>query len=158
MFEHPRSWCLKLGSWLVLLFFGAMIVVTLLQVVFRYAVGAPLPWSEEAARYCFVWVVFLGAALGFERGTHIGVDIITNLLPAHFRRWIGILSEVLILVFCLCVIYASLPVLEANWLQVSPAMEIKMSYAYAAIPVSMSIMSAITIGKIIRRSRGLVSM
>ena len=52
-----------------------MILVTLAQVVFRYLIAAPLPWSEEMARYCFVWIVFLGGAIGLARGIHLGVDL-----------------------------------------------------------------------------------
>ena len=43
-----------------------MVLVTLAQVIFRYVLAAPLPWSEELARYCFVWIVFLGGAVDFR--------------------------------------------------------------------------------------------
>ena len=58
-----------------------MVTVTLAQVIFRYVIAAPLPWSEELARYCFVWIVFLGGAIGLSRGIHLGVDLFVNMLP-----------------------------------------------------------------------------
>ena len=41
--------------------FFVLVVVTFAQVVFRYLIGYSLYWSEEAARYLFVWISFLGS-------------------------------------------------------------------------------------------------
>ena len=41
---------------------AAIAILTLAQVFWRYVLEQPLQWSEEVARYCFVWVTFLGAA------------------------------------------------------------------------------------------------
>lgn len=114
-----------------------MICVTLAQVIFRYVISAPLPWSEELARYCFVWIVFLGGAIGLSRGIHLGVDIVVNLLPEPVRRAFDVLTSVLIGGFAATVIYASLPVLNMNMFQRSPALGVQMSWIYIAIPVSM---------------------
>ena len=116
-----------------------MIVVTLAQVVFRYVIAAPLPWSEELARYCFVWIVFLGAAIGLSRGIHLGVDLFVNMLPEPVRRGLDALTSALIAGFAATVIYASLPVMSMNMLQRSPALGVQMSWIYAAIPISMAL-------------------
>lgn len=44
--------------------FGILAVV-LLQVTSRL-LGHPLPWTEEAVRFLFIWMVFLGLAAGFR--------------------------------------------------------------------------------------------
>ena len=132
-------------KWAVIALMTVMVVVTSLQVIYRYVLSAPLSWSEEASRYCFVWIIFLGAVLGLERGVHIGVDILTNRLPATIRRSLTIASHLLIGVFCLLVAYASWPVLEVNMLQTSPALGLPMTYIYAAIPVSMLLMVSVLI-------------
>ncbi len=132
-------------NWAVIALMSVMVVVTSLQVIYRYVLGAPLSWSEEASRYCFVWIVFLGAVLGLERGVHIGVDIVTNRLPPPFRRSLAIASHILIGLFCLLVAYASWPVLEVNMLQTSPALGLQMTYVYVAIPVSMLLMVSVLI-------------
>ncbi|MBO6755003.1 MAG: TRAP transporter small permease [Roseibium sp.] len=116
-----------------------MIIVTLAQVIFRYVIAAPLPWSEELARYCFVWIVFLGGAIGLSRGIHLGVDLFVNMLPEPARRGLDVLTSVLIAAFAATVIYASYPVLNMNMWQRSPALGIQMSWIYAAIPISMAL-------------------
>ena len=131
-----------------------MVVVTLSQVIFRYVLTAPLPWSEELARYCFVWIVFLGAAIGLERGIHLGVDLFVNLLPGKLQAGLEVLSNVLIGCLAMAIIYASFPVIEMNFLQRSPAMGVQMSWIYAAIPVSMVLIFLICTERIVKILRG----
>src|SRR6266403_4196522 len=73
--EHILSRLIRAIRLVVIAIFAVMIGVTFLQVVCRYAFGAPLTWSEELCRYCFVWIVFLAAVIGLERGALLGVDI-----------------------------------------------------------------------------------
>ena len=52
---------------------GLMVAITgvvAFQVLTRYVLQHPAAWPEEAARYLFVWVALLGAALGVDRGVH----------------------------------------------------------------------------------------
>ena len=131
-----------------------MVIVTLSQVVFRYVLTAPLPWSEELARYCFVWIVFLGAAIGLERGIHLGVDLFVNLLPRRLRTGLDVLSNALIGGLAIAIIYASFPVIEMNFLQRSPAMGVQMSWIYIAIPIAMALIVVICIERIAKTIRG----
>lgn len=128
-----------------------MVAVTLSQVVFRYVLEEPLPWSEELARYCFVWIVFLGGAIGLERGVHLGVDLLVNLLPPSGRKAIELLTTAIIAGFAATIIYASIPVLNINMLQRSPAMGVQMAWIYIAIPISMGLIFLICIEKILKQ-------
>ena len=62
------------GYLLLVIFSMIMVGATFLQVIFRYFFNHPLFWSEELSRYCFVWIVFVGAAIAVKHGAHIGVD------------------------------------------------------------------------------------
>ena len=128
-----------------------MICVTLAQVIFRYVIAAPLPWSEELARYCFVWIVFLGGAVGLSRGIHLGVDLFVNMLPWRAQRLLDMFTSVLIGAFAATVIYASLPVLNMNMFQRSPALGVQMSWIYIAIPISMGLILLICAERVLRQ-------
>ena len=41
--------------------FGAMVVACTAQVIWRYLFNDPLVWSEELARYLFVWISYISA-------------------------------------------------------------------------------------------------
>ena len=144
---------IRMVRWALVSIFSLMISVTFAQVIFRYVLRSPLPWSEELARYCFVWIVFLGATLGLERGVHIGVDILTILLPGRVQRWLAAINEVLILAFVLLIILASVSVVDANRLQFSPALGLQMAKVYLAIPLGMAVMALLLLGKMVEAFR-----
>ena len=140
---------LRVATFSIIVISVVMVVVTLAQVVFRYVISAPLPWSEEMARYCFVWIVFLGGAIGFARGIHLGVDLFVNLLPEKFRTGLEALSYALIACFAASVVYASYPVINMNMLQRSPALGVQMTWIYIAIPISMCLIFLICAERIL---------
>lgn len=116
-----------------------MVISILLQVFFRYALNSPLYWSEEIARYAFVWLVFMGAAIASKRGAHIGVDYLVMHLPEIPKNLLAIFVNLLILFFISCVVYMSVGVIQSNMTQLSPAMRIPMGYIYMAIPIGLGI-------------------
>ena len=81
-----------------------MIVTVCLQVFFRYVLEQPLSWSEELARYAFVWLSFLGAAMALGKRLHFGVDYFVNKLPSRFSAGLEVGTNLLILIFVLVVI------------------------------------------------------
>ncbi len=129
------------GYFLLVVATLVMVISILLQVFFRYVMNAPLYWSEEIARYAFVWLVFIGAALASKRGAHIGVDYIVMHLPELPKDLLAIFVNLLVLFFIACVIYMSVGVIQSNMTQLSPAMRIPMGYIYMAIPIGLGISS-----------------
>ena len=51
------------------------------QVVARYVFNHSLAWSEELARYIFIWQVWLGSAYCVVKNRHIRIDVFTDKLP-----------------------------------------------------------------------------
>ena len=127
-----------------------MVVSIFLQVLFRYLMGNPLFWSEEVSRYAFIWVVFIGAAIATKRGAHIGVDYFTALLSDRQRYLLGILVSILLLIFMGIVVVVSVPLIQSNMTQKSPAVRIVMGYVFLAIPVGFAMMFFYTLEGLIR--------
>ena len=125
-----------------------MIGITFAQVIFRYLLNSALPWAGELAIFLFIWIIFLGASIALMKGVHIGVDIFTNFFNSKYRKYNLILINILIIVFCSLVFYGSTPLIIDNFSQKSPALEIRLSYIYACIPISMISMIFISLKKI----------
>lgn len=54
-----------------------MIVPVLLQILSRYWAFFPrYIWTEEVARFCFVWIVMIGSMLAVRDGSHFKVDLL----------------------------------------------------------------------------------
>jgi len=75
--------------------------VVLLQVFMRYVLGSPLVWSEELARYLFIWVSYLGWVFASRGGTHIRISAFFDALPPPLQRGVRIVNQFLIIVFAL---------------------------------------------------------
>jgi len=77
----------------------AMSIIIFIQVVCRYVFQNSLTWSEEMARYMFVWLVYFSVSYTARREKHIRIDAAINLYPKKARPYIEILSEVIVLGF-----------------------------------------------------------
>lgn len=76
----------RLLEWAAGFLLCLMVVVGFLQVFGRYTGLIFVPWTEEAARLLFVWVVWLGAAAAMTRAGHIRFDFVVDRLPAWLRQ------------------------------------------------------------------------
>lgn len=79
--------------------FILIFTIVLLQVFMRYVLGSPLVWSEELARYLFVWVAFLGWVFATRSGTHIKISAVFDLLPVKVRGTVNAFNNLLVFVF-----------------------------------------------------------
>jgi TRAP-type C4-dicarboxylate transport system permease small subunit len=76
------AYCRGLKAVLTLLL-AAMLVPVVLQILSRHIGAIPrYIWTEEAARFCFVWIIMIGSTIAVREETHFNVD----LLPAPKTR------------------------------------------------------------------------
>ena len=54
----------------VIVAFFVMVIATFAQVICRYVLEFSIPWADELARYCLVWLVFVGMVVALVRGQH----------------------------------------------------------------------------------------
>ncbi len=132
-----------------------MTVVVFLQVVYRYALVRPLYWSEELARYLFVWLSLLGAALGLQKQGHFGLDFFYKMLPDRGRGWVSMVIQLLMGVLVAVILVQGIILVQKTHLQESPAMGIPMSWAYACLPVAAGLMMVHLLVLFVRQRRRL---
>jgi TRAP-type C4-dicarboxylate transport system permease small subunit len=122
-------------------FVFVMTVVVSLQVIFRYVLTQPLYWSEELARYLFVWLSILGATLALQKRGHFGLEIFFQKLPQQMRRWVEFLILFLVGTLVVVILASGIELVEKTASQESPAIGIPMSWAYACLPVGAALMT-----------------
>lgn len=86
------------GSGIVL--FIGMCLLVLAQVVAR-KFFEPLVWSEELARYTFIWVAFLGWVIANQRKSHIRISLVTDRAGPVLKMALGIFADLAVIVFAL---------------------------------------------------------
>ena len=105
-----------------------------IQVVFRYAFGMSLSWSEEITRYIFIWEGFLSISYCTKKCISIKVEQFVAMFPKRGKALFKLVNHTIELVFfCYMIPYAFLylrSAIESG--QVSPACGIPMYYIQAA--------------------------
>ncbi len=119
-------------------------VVLFVQVFFRYVMQASLSWSEELARYTFVWLVYMGIPYGCKIMKHIKIDAGLFLFPRKMRKYIVILGDIIFMIFAFVIVYFAWKLEQKQIMfgQLSPAMMIPMWIPYGA-PLVGFILTAI---------------
>ena len=115
--------------------FAAMVAVTTIGVFFRYVLNSALPWAEEADRYLFIWLSFVGASITMRRKGHIAVDILVRSFEPNLREWVALLAQACVLAFLAVVFWASQRVIEVTSQTRATATDIPISWVYLAVPV-----------------------
>jgi TRAP-type C4-dicarboxylate transport system permease small subunit len=112
----------------------AITVVTFIQVIMRYVMHNSLSWSEELARYLFIWLTYVGVSYGSKEMKHVKIEAALTLFPNKVRPYIVILGDLLFLAFSIFVVYTSYEVVlkQLEFKQKSPAIEMPIWIIYAA--------------------------
>jgi TRAP-type C4-dicarboxylate transport system permease small subunit len=130
---------LEMGIGVVLILVIA--VVLSIQVFMRYVMDASLSWSEELARYLFIWLIYIGISYGAKVMRHIKIDAGLYLFPKAARPFVVIIGDLVFLAFCGVVIWYSYQLVLRQIMieQHSPAMNIPMWMVYAAPMVGFAL-------------------
>ena len=106
----PISWLnaalLKIGRGIGIVAIAAMVIAILIQVVARYLFNNALPWPDEAARFCMLWMTGLMAPTAFRRGGFVALDMISGLLPKSAAA----LLSLFLLLISLAILIVALPI------------------------------------------------
>ena len=126
---------------LVILMIAAVAIVAA-QVITRYVLKVSLPWSEEIARYMFLWLTWVGASYATKERKHVNIDIIYEKLPQAGKKVCTIISTVVWLIFLGMMFYLSFRLTRsvASGGQVAVGSGIPMWIPYASIPTGMGLM------------------
>lgn len=136
---------------------AVMTVLIVIQVFFRYVLGSSLSWSEESARYLFIWIVMLGASMGVKEGFHVSVTLFINKLPAVLRRIVDTVFTLFLGVMALVMVIYGYSIANTVAIQVSPAIRLSMFWVYLSVPVSGVLIIIHLLSKIEENIRALKS-
>jgi TRAP-type transport system small permease protein len=131
----------KVVRWIVIVLMLVMTVTVSLQITFRYLFNIPLGWSEELARFSFVWVSFFGASALMRVREHINVTVFVDNFPPRLRAACVLLANLCALIFAYYFVVGGIALTTNEWAQLAPAMQIPMGWVYLVIPVSAVLMT-----------------
>ncbi len=137
------------GERLAMLWLYAFIVlVIVIEVLRRFVFDYSSIWGEEAARYAFIYLVWIGAAVGVRNRSHISFTIIADLLPARWAALLSALGNIAVVVFAVAALYWSVePVLTSlRFGSVAEGLRLPRAWFLIAVPLGFSLVVARALG------------
>lgn len=127
-------------KWTIIISMFVMLFVIFVQVICRYVLHHSLTFSEELARYLFVYIVFFGTAVVARENGHIVMGVLTQKLKGKIAKYTKITAYGFTMLFVIILFYHGLKMVILTSYQLSPALRIPMSYVYLAIPMASFVM------------------
>ena len=87
---------------IVFLVMTVMVLLVVIQIFFRSVVNVSVPWTEEMARLCFVWIIFLGSALVECDGGQVSTTLFVQWMGRTARFLLGTAIHIVEMAFNLC--------------------------------------------------------
>ena len=113
----------------------ALCVDIAIGVYTRYVMGEAASWYEEVARYLFIWMAFLGAAVAVRRRGHFVVHVLVERFDRGSRYAAELLCWGVVMGFSMFIMVQGARVMEGVSVQTSPALNLTLSWVFLALPV-----------------------
>ena len=142
--------------------FTALSVVLLLvivglvfgNVVARTLLNTSIPWSGEASVFALLWMVFLGAVVGYRRKMFPAFTGLVDLLPTKWSRAVRVVVLLVNMLAAVTLLLIGLDFARASLPQSSPVLGMKLGLVYLAIPVAGLAMIPVSLELIVDALRG----
>jgi TRAP-type C4-dicarboxylate transport system permease small subunit len=123
-------------SWLLVITIAVLIIPVSLQIFSRYTALIPsYIWTEELARFMFVWSIMLGAMIGVRESSHFEVDIWPAVSP-RVAAAVRLFSRLAVLALAFVFILAGIEFTRFGWHRISELAELPLWMIHVAWPVA----------------------
>ena len=139
------------GSGIVL--FIGMVALVLAQVIAR-KFFEPLVWSEELARYTFIWVAFIGWVIASRNKSHIHISLVLDRSGPALKLALGVFSDLCVVVFALIFVVKGWRLVQNNLDIETVTLFFDFWLVYLIIPVTALSVIAVMGFDIVDRFRG----
>ena len=116
---------------------GLLMIPVGLQIFARYIGIIPrYIWTEEMARFCFIWIILIGSMIAIRDGTHFTVELLPQPKSKKGEALTKIFADFIIFLVAMIFIVWGWPLVKFGLLQTSEMAELPMVYIYSAWPVA----------------------
>lgn len=150
--QHVIDSFFRLLELLIVVLMVAMVVMVFGNVVLRYGFNSGIDVSDEMARYCFIWLTYIGAMVAMREGSHLGVDTLVKHLPVSGKKAALFMSEALMLLCNGLFVLGTWKMHELQVSNVSPVVGLSMIWIYGIgylVGVVMAIFNLRVMGRIL---------
>ncbi len=141
---------------------AAMVIAILVQVYFRYVVGSALPWPDEFARFCMLWMTGLMAPIAYRQGGFVAIDMLNDMLGKRASAALSMLLLFIGLLVLVMGIKLGFKHVNSGWLFSSASLKVPLSligmetiklklvYMYSSLWIGLILLTSVNLELIIR--------
>ena len=122
-----------------------LVFTTGTQISLRVFFDLPLSWTEEVARYAFIWWVFFGAMIALRERRHLGIDVLVNVLPRGLRRYWDIGIYMCILGYLTVMFIQGIKLTRIQMIHNTPITDVPLGWIVLIIPLCAVFMGLYTV-------------
>ncbi|WP_226578980.1 TRAP transporter small permease [Acuticoccus sediminis] len=138
----------------ITLLIAALIVPVTMQVLSRYTGLVPrFIWTEELARFCFVWMIMVGSMIAVRDDTHFDVDLLPVPETARALGLSKLVRHLAMAGLAVAFLWYGRPFVNQGLMQTSEIAELPMVTIYIAWPLAGAVWLVFLIEKIVRDVR-----
>ncbi len=126
----------RLTASITMIFVVVMVCLIFLQIVMRLLFNTSFVGTDELARYLMISIIFLGASLAFQYGSHISIDLFLNKMSKPSQKILQTIVAILCIILLIVIIIKGFELVSLTMVQRSPSLMIPMGYIYSVIPIS----------------------
>ncbi|AEE47461.1 TRAP transporter small permease [Cellulomonas fimi] len=117
--------------------FALLVLLVTWQVFTRLVLDAPSVWSEEAARYVFVWVSLIGVSIATGEKADVAIDYFVLKAPLAAQRVLEVVAYLATLTFAgVVMVWGGWTNAHQTWDQANPVLPVSAGVLYLAVPVA----------------------
>ncbi len=132
--------------------FWALCLIVFLQVIFRFVLKIPSPWTEEVARYLLVEITFLGSAIATRDDSHLVAMNPFAKAPRSVRIATRLVIQLAVLYFAWVVLRGAVRMVEIAGTETATSLLwLRMSYVYAGMTISLALVVLYALMDIVRQ-------
>jgi TRAP-type C4-dicarboxylate transport system permease small subunit len=136
LWRRLTRWYAELLSWLLVLTVAILVIPVSLQVFSRYTALIPsYIWTEEMARFLFIWTIMIGAMIGVRESAHFEVDVWPR-LSARPEAMVRLLGRLGVLATALVFVWAGIAFTQFAWNRISELAELPLWFIHVAWPIT----------------------
>ena len=103
-------------------------------VISRYVFNSPLLWSDELARFLFLWLSMLGAVVALRRNEHMRLSVLVNRASPSLQRWLDTTAALVVIAFLVAVLLPNYTLIQLQWVVTIPRCRSRTATAWRRSP------------------------
>jgi TRAP-type C4-dicarboxylate transport system permease small subunit len=132
----------------IFLIFLVIGVVGGLQVFNRFVLNQSISWSEEMQIYGHIWLIFLTIPVAYNRGSHIGMNILTSKFSIKTQEILSLVTDFMWLGLAGAVVYYATVIMKVAKNQTSPGLGLRMDFMYLSLVIGGAYLGLLALRKI----------